>query len=51
MTQAFDRIWAGKADAREALAEVQRHEQGAFNHGQARWQRVSTQRLADWSTP
>ncbi len=49
LTQAFDRIWAGQASAQEALDEVQRHEQQAFNHDRERWDRLSTQRLAQWS--
>ena len=49
MTQAFDRIWAGEASAREALTEVQQHEQQAFNRRRERWQRLASQRLAQWS--
>ena len=49
LTQAFDRIWAGRASAREALAEVQQREQRAFNRRQERWERLSTQRLLEWS--
>ena len=49
MTQAFDRIWAGKASARKALDEVERHEQQAFDRRQQRWDRLSAQRLAEWS--
>ncbi len=51
LTQAFDRIWAGEASAQEALDEVQQHEQQAFNHDRARWDRLSAQRLAQWSKP
>lgn len=51
MTQAFDRIWAGKAGAREALEEVRQHAQGAYDHGQKRWERLSAQRLVEWNTP
>ena len=49
LTQAFNRIWAGQAGAREALEEVQGHEQLAFNRRQERWARLSVQRLAEWS--
>ena len=49
LIQAFDRIWAGKATAREALGEVEQHEQQAFDHHQKRWNRQSAQRLAEWS--
>ena len=49
LIQAFDRIWAGKATAREALEEVEQHEQQAFDHHQKRWERLSAQRLAEWS--
>lgn len=51
MTQAFDRIWSGEADAREALDEVERHEQQIFNRRQERWDRLSAQRVAEWSKP
>ncbi len=49
MTQAFGRIWTGRASAREALAEVQRHEQQAFDRRRQRWEHLSAQRLAEWS--
>lgn len=48
MTLAFDRIWAGRVEAREALEGVQRHEQEAFDRRQERWEHLSTQRLAEW---
>ncbi len=51
LTQAFERVWAGQASAPEALAEVQRHEQQAFNRRQERWDRLSVQRLAEWNRP
>ena len=49
MTQAFDRIWAGNASAREALDEVQRHEQQAFDRRQERWDHSAARRLAQWN--
>ena len=49
LTQAFDQIWAGKASAREALDEVEAHEQQAFDHHRQRWDRVAVQRLKEWS--
>ena len=51
LAQAFDRIWAGKATARAALDEVERHEQQSFNRHRERWDRLSARRLAEWSRP
>ena len=48
LTLAFDRIWAGKADAHTALAEVQRHEQQAFDQRQKRWEHLAARRAAQW---
>ena len=49
MNQAFDRIWAGKASAREALDEVQRHEQPVFDGSERKWNRFSAKLMAEWS--
>ena len=49
MDQAFDRIWSGESTAREALDEVQRHEQRTFDRRQERWDRLAAERLAEWS--
>ena len=49
MKQAFENVWSGKIGAPEALAEVQQHVQGATNHHEQRWERVSGQRLVEWN--
>ena len=49
MKQAFDRVWAGTADAREALQEVQTHSQGVFQKSEERWQRLSGKLTAEWA--
>lgn len=49
MKQAFDRVWAGTADAPSALNEVQVHSQAAFVKSQERWDRLSTRLTTQWA--
>jgi ABC-type glycerol-3-phosphate transport system substrate-binding protein len=49
MKQAFGRVWSGAAGAREALDEVQRHEEQAFDHQAKRWERLGPKLTPEWS--
>ena len=51
MTQAFGRVWTGKAGAGEALDDVQQHVQQAFGHQQKRWDRISGTLAKEWNKP
>ena len=51
MRNAVGKIWAGKATAREALAEVEKHQQQVFDQRRQRWDRLSPKLMAEWSKP
>ncbi len=49
MRNAVDQIWAGKADAANALREVAIRQQAALDHQRERWNRLSPELMAEWS--
>jgi ABC-type glycerol-3-phosphate transport system substrate-binding protein len=49
MVDAVNRIWTGKATAKEALDDVQQRQQQVFDRGAARWQRLAPVLTAEWS--
>ncbi len=49
MKDADNRIWTGKATAKDALDDVQPRQQQLFERGAARWQRLAPVLTAEWS--
>lgn len=51
MTQAFGRVWTGKATAGESLDDVQEHVQLSFDDQRKRWDRISGILTKEWNKP
>ncbi len=51
MQQAFNNVWSGKASPKEALDEVQAHEQKAYDQHERRWDRLSKILTEQWNQP
>ena len=49
MKNAVGRVWAGKAGAEEALAEVQSRQQKSLDHRMERWSRQETSLNREWN--
>ena len=49
MRNAVGRVWAGKAGAEEALADVQSRQQKSLDHRMERWGRQETSLNREWN--